>query len=377
MIIKSMNYSQYDRTANEWRLENCSLGLVNLIVGENASGKSKILNIIANLGNVLTGVRPVFLSANYKVEFDSAGDSLIYFLKCDQGAVTEERLNLGRRNLLSRTKDGKGKIYYQRLKRKLNFQPPPEQVVSIARRDSVQHPFLETLYSWGEAVKLYYFGTDMGRNAFAFPVEKVGQVQPKLSSKMTEMVVPTFLEGQKRFPAQFVKCIIRDMHSIGYELTNVFVAPPFGLGGMPKAVLAIHAKEADLHASTSQNDMSQGMFRALSLIIHINYAFLAESPACILVDDIGEGLDYERSAALVKLLIEKTVGTPTQLIMATNDRFVMNNVPLDYWSIIQREGNVSRVLNRRNSSRLFNQFELTGLNNFDFFSSKYYLKKTE
>jgi ABC-type lipoprotein export system ATPase subunit len=377
MIIKSIEYSQYDKTANEWRLENCSLGPINLIVGENASGKSKILNIIGNLGNLLCGTRSVFLSANYKVEFDNAGESLTYLLKCDQGLVTEERLNLGRRNLLSRTKDGKGQIYYKRLRRKLNFQPPPEQVVSIARRDNVQHPFLEILYNWGEAVRHYYFGTDMGRSAFAFPVEKVGQVQPKLTSKMTEMVVATFLEGQKRFPNNFVRSIIKDMQSIGYELTDVFTAPPFGLGGVPKAVLAIHVKEADLRASTSQNDMSQGMFRALSLIIHVTYALLAESPACILVDDIGEGLDYNRSTALVKLLIEKTAGTSTQLIMATNDRFVMNSVPLDYWLVIQRERNVSKVLNKRNSSRLFKQFELTGLNNFDFFSSKYYLKEIE
>jgi len=111
MIIKSIEYSQYDGTANEWRLENCSLGPVNLIVGENATGKSKILNVIGNLGNLLTGAKPVFLSANYKVEFDNAGDNLLYLLKCDQGSVTEERLNLGRRNLLSRTKDGKGQIY--------------------------------------------------------------------------------------------------------------------------------------------------------------------------------------------------------------------------------------------------------------------------
>jgi hypothetical protein len=291
--------------------------------------------------------------------------------------VTEERLSRVRRDLLSRTEDGQGKIYYERLRRKLKFQPPPDQVVSIARRDSVQHPFLEVLYNWGEAVRHYYFGTDMGRNAFAFPVEKVGQIQPKLGSKTTEMVVATFLEGKKQFPTRFKKSIIQGMQSIGYELTDVFTAPPFGLGIMPKAVLSIHAKEVDLHASTSQNDMSQGMFRALSLIIHITYAFLEGSPACILIDDIGEGLDYMRSTALVKLLIEKTKGTSTQLIMATNDRFVMNSVPLDYWSIVRREGNVSRVLNKRNSSRLFKRFELTGLNNFDFFSSKYYLKGLE
>jgi hypothetical protein len=93
-----------------------------------------------------------------------------------------------------------------------------------------------------------------------------------------------------------------------------------------------------------------------------------------LIDDIGEGLDYNRSTALVKLLVDKAKETPFQLIMATNDRFVMNNVPLEYWSVIQRIGNISRIYDYRNSPDLFKEFELTGMNNFDFFSSKYYLK---
>ena len=120
--------------------------------------------------------------------------------------------------------------------------------------------------------------------------------------------------------------------------------------------------------------MSQGMFRALSLLVQITYSQLLNKPVCILIDDIGEGLDYNRSTALVKLLIEKAQKTPVQLVMATNDRFVMNNVPLEYWSVMQRIGTVSKIHNYRNSPEIFKKFELTGLNNFDFFSSKYYLK---
>lgn len=374
MIIKSIKYSQFDGTPHEWRLENFSLGLVNLVVGENASGKSKILAIIRNLGNLLTGANPTFLSANYEVEFDDNGVKLVYVLRCDGGVVKEERLNIGRKTMLTRIDDGTGKIYYERLKRKLGFQAPTGQVVTAARRDSIQHPFLDLLYSWGESVRLYHFGTEMGRNSFGFPE---GPILPKFSSDMPETAVATFMDGQKRFSAQFVNSIIRDMKEIGYELTDIFTEAPFGLSGLPKAVLALHAKETDLDASTSQNEMSQGMFRALSLIIRITYAQMAESPACILVDDIGEGLDYNRSTALVKLLIEKTKGTTTQLIMSSNDRFVMNNVPLQYWSVVQRVGNLSRVLNYDNSKNLFTQFELTGLNNFDFFSSKYYLNSGE
>ena len=68
------------------------------------------------------------------------------------------------------------------------------------------------------------------------------------------------------------------------------------------------------------------MFRALSLITQITYSQLTSTPSCILVDDIGEGLDYERASALIKLVVEKARGKSIQLIMATNDRFVMNSV---------------------------------------------------
>jgi ABC-type lipoprotein export system ATPase subunit len=50
---------------------------------------------------------------------------------------------------------------------------------------------------------------------------------------------------------------------------------------------------------------------------------------CVLIDDIGEGLDYERSSNLIKLLLKKMKKESIQLIMSTNDRFVMNNIPYD------------------------------------------------
>ena len=63
--------------------------------------------------------------------------------------------------------------------------------------------------------------------------------------------------------------------------------------------------------------------------------------------------------------------------MSTNDRFVMNNVPLEFWAIMHRTGNKSLSLNYRNSKELFDEFELMGLNNFDFFTSKFFLKNLD
>ncbi len=59
--------------------------------------------------------------------------------------------------------------------------------------------------------------------------------------------------------------------------------------------------------------------------------------------------------------------------MATNDRYVMNHVPLQYWSVVQRDKNRVKVYNYLNSQELFEEFKYTGLANFDFFSTDFHL----
>jgi len=67
----------------------------------------------------------------------------------------------------------------------------------------------------------------------------------------------------------------------------------------------MYVREADLPGITDQHSMSQGMFRALSIIVQVNYSVLADTPSCILIDDIGEGLDFERSCDLIDVLMSK------------------------------------------------------------------------
>ena len=122
-----------------------------------------------------------------------------------------------------------------------------------------------------------------------------------------------------------------------------------------------------VHGVVDQGEMSQGMFRALSILIQINYSQLARRAHCILIDDIGEGLDFDRSALLIQLLRRKAKDAAFQLVMSTNDQFVMNHVPLEEWSILQREGSHIHVRNHDNSKEAFKHFRFVGLSNFSFF----------
>jgi hypothetical protein len=69
--------------------------------------------------------------------------------------------------------------------------------------------------------------------------------------------------------------------------------------------------------------------------------------------------------------MRKAQQTSVQLIMSTNDRFVMNKVPLQYWAVIQRKGSTCRFFNYENSREKFEAFKFTGMNNFDFFATDF------
>jgi hypothetical protein len=138
---------------------------------------------------------------------------------------------------------------------------------------------------------------------------------------------------------------------------------------------SLYIKEADLNSVTEQAEISQGMFRALSLFIQINYSLLASKPSCIVIDDIGEGLDYQRSSSIIKILIEKAETGLVQLIMSTNDEFIMNGVPIEYWSLIERTPGSAKLHNIYNSREKIEEFKFIGLNNFDLFTSEFLLQK--
>ncbi len=385
MLITSLEYSQFATKPRVWALQGCTFEKINLIVGKNATGKTKVLNVIGNLARLLVGERKSFGSANYqRVEFRENGTMLDYSLEYEEDKVIREILDIDGQDKIRREADGVSEIYYEKEGHPIAIKAPDNEIISFNRRDSVQHPFLEYLHDWGESVRHFNFGKTLGQDGLAsFGKDDEKQRERMLNLKDTNRVVEILREGYNRFGSIFHESIIGEMGEIGYELDDIGVKPIRGVsftGIAPVPVkldeiFGIYVKESDLGDITSQPEMSQGMFRALSLIIQIKYAELTKIPVCMLIDDIGEGLDYERSSALIQLLVRKAKEASVQLIMATNDRFVMNNVDLEYWSIIRRAGNISRMYNSRNAKAMFDDFASTGLNNFDLFSSEFYLKE--
>jgi energy-coupling factor transporter ATP-binding protein EcfA2 len=372
MKLKSIQLTEYENQPEQWRLEDCTLSDMNLIVGKNATGKTRTLNAIATLTRLLAGELKIMDSTgNFTVIFDHNGVDMNYRLRFADHEVIEEALWQGDKLLLQREKAKPGKILTEQLDKPgdyLAFQPPPNEIAVVSRRDAIQHPFLEQLYQWGKSANYFQFGTSMGQDQLtAFDLAK-------LNLKEANQVVALFKKGQEN-DRNYVPRLIEDMRFCGYELEHIALQTLVNFSENRTLVNGIQIKEKDLEIITPHLQMSSGLFRILSLLIQLNYAIQAHLPSCILIDDIGEGLDYTRSTALISLLMNKVKGTQMQLILSTNDQFVMDAMPLKYWSIIKRSPGFAKMYNYLNCKKLFDRFQFTGLGNFDFFSSNYYLKE--
>ncbi len=51
MRLKSLTYAEYEGRPLEWLLDDLTLGAINLIVGKNAAGKTRTLNVIGALSS--------------------------------------------------------------------------------------------------------------------------------------------------------------------------------------------------------------------------------------------------------------------------------------------------------------------------------------
>ena len=210
MQLKSLEYIQHEGEPEEWATEGLTFEGINLIVGKNASGKSRILNVIKNISGVLAGDRDIFSNGCARLIFDKDGVTELFELDIENHKVVKEKFTIDNAVVLDRAAGGKGKIKFQQEGGKMiDFQAPEDQLVCQTRMDSVQHKYLEDIYLWGKSLRHYYFGTPLGQDTVTvFVKDKETPIDPK----NTRLVIAMFREGQK-LSDSFGESVIADMSS--------------------------------------------------------------------------------------------------------------------------------------------------------------------
>ena len=375
MYLRTLTFRENEGKAIEWLIDDVHLGKINLIVGENSSGKTRTLNAIGELVEMLRGRLNIpKIHGKYKVTFMSGEEEIQLDFEYDNGVILNEQLVWKGEKVLERGEDGSGWIIYMGGTEQLSlgFGIAPNQLACFAKRDKLQHPFLEKLHDWATNMRRFDFSGNLGKNSYA--LKKVFEEEEIDFSDTNTSLVPVLQRAMEDFEG-FRDHLITDMNEIGYQLEDTGIVQ-FSEKHNPSQQdrYAVYTTETGLEKQVTQREMSQGMFRAFSVLVRLNRYVLKGKNGCVVIDDIGEGLDFSRAKLLVSLLVKKAESSGIQLIMSTNDSFIMNSVDIKNWAVLQRNGNKISLYNYENSREIFEEFKFTGLNNFDFYASEFFKK---
>ena len=121
MRLKSVSYSESLGDLKEWSISNFTLEHINLVVGKNAAGKTRTLNVLSGLGKLLSGrQKPSELTyGSFDVTFEHNDHILKYILQISDHKVVFESFADGENILLERGEGGKGYIFHERENKKL------------------------------------------------------------------------------------------------------------------------------------------------------------------------------------------------------------------------------------------------------------------
>ncbi|MBK9577501.1 MAG: ATP-binding protein [Fibrobacteres bacterium] len=304
MFLKEISYSEFNNEPRYWELKNAKLNDINLIVGKNASGKSRTLNVISGLSNTLMSPIIAVDAGSYMAKFiNSKNKEIILALDIRDGKVIKESLRIDNVDYIKREPDGTGEIRSAASNSFVKFKIPLNELV-LLRKDEIQFPYLYELYSWAANCRLFRFSKDSEKNTYATVMQN--KIPDLVNVKDTDKTIAMLNHGIAKFKNDFFDKIISGMRDVGYDIESVDIGSMESVrlsGPYSDSLTGLRIKEKDLLCITDQGAMSNGLFRALSIIIHFCYYDVARIKGTMLIDDIGEGLDYDRSTRLIDYLI--------------------------------------------------------------------------
>ncbi len=334
IFIKSFTYS-----TSEWTLNKVYLNKQNLVVGQNATGKTKMLESISTVINTMLMRDNNWKGkTTFKAQLEFDGDySLIYDLDFSDGKFTYEKLvcvNSGR-TLITRTTQSC--TFYD----EENITLPEQSTALVAKQDVLKYPEAASVMQWAQTTRSITFSL--------LHIDKFKQMH--LGTISMEEMYESLDEREHGLICNYMNKLDYHLDYIQESIIN-------------ENIKFVIVKEKGLNTILPDAFLSNGMYRVLYILFYMHY-ISKQNVKCILVDDIGEGLDYDRSINLGRIVFDYCSEHDIQLIATSNDNFLMNVVPLNNWIILNRHTSIVDSISAITHKEIFDKFMKTGLRNFD------------
>jgi hypothetical protein len=374
LSIKSMEYEEqyYDmesETNRHWKLTGLRFYPFTVIAGLNGTGKTRTCNVIRNtVKKLIEPMKPLQLGNTDLTVEVSKNES--YRIRINIEEDDNHKRAIKKEEVYATSKKGdslffdketllldREKIYDIQLRDYVPYSPPDDSLTFHVRRDKLSYPYLEEII--GGMKNFYFLDFEETRAILTggIPKERLPiRILPSLTPAVFEKMVS---EDKK-------KEIIDDINSLDFPIRNMFVRPVIVEG---QRVPMLYFEEKGVRGTYNFPEASSGMVKVIFLIVFLH---LIEEGSCILIDNAGDGLDYKRSINILPI-VEKMAGN-RQIVISTNNEILLNQIDMRSWNILYRDGSTVRAYNYENSKEQLTRFAETGLSNYEYFQSEYFLK---
>lgn len=342
MYLSKLTY----RDAN-WKIGPICLSQQSLIVGPNATGKSTVLRCIRRFVRIVIGSIKIDVTPDslYIMEFSNSIGEVTYTLQIKGGRVVKELLETNGEVRVKRD----AKVSY------VGDEPvnvPDTTLLINARRDIVKYPDIEVVLTWVEQLSSFIFSNILSSDS---------RVSPFTSSSID------LCRMWERIGVHQKEAVIAWMRKLRYNISAIDIDTN-KLG--EKTLFVI---EKSIPKPIVMGRMSNGMYRVLYLLVYLYYVS-EYSSGTVLIDDLGEGLDYYRSSTLGEMLFSFSKEHNIQMIVTSNDNFLVDTVDLSSWVLLKRAGHSVSSISEKTNPEDFARFRKLGLRNFDLLKTDFLVR---
>lgn len=333
--------------ADGWTLEPMKLDAFNLLVGVSGAGKTRIVRAIEQVCAVALGTAGAedARGARFVIAFEH--DALLYRWEAelepeDEGPLVRwERITRGGQPLVDRTAERFifGEREIPRLDR-------AKSAIAILKEDPAMAP-LHVAFS-----RCFFMVLDAQEDAPGYTftlanLEKqrheyasVGDLGANLSLPIQHKVALL----ASLFPDAFaeIEADFRDAFSSIEELRVLQLAPPPEPDEWRKIdeyVAVLSVRESGVAKPFAFSDMSSGMQRYLSFLIHLSFA---PRGTVVLIDELEASFGLNCLPAATDFLLRRA--PDLQLILTSHHPYIIQKIPIAGWKLVTRQGSQVRVL---------------------------------
>ena len=339
-----------------WQIRKSPIDSFNLILGDNAQGKTRFFNILRFLKNVHSdgpAVHAPGLKTYIEMTFDENGESVIYKFNRSvrvDGLIPDFSEEIIRQGKLIFSREQKILIEEISGKKVENFFLPPN-VPALLSINGEEFSTIVSLKSFFERMLFLEANRFAGNN---IEISKDALVINSTGSNIGS-VLDTW---RRKMPEAFNEIVSEFQDCFSFVVEDSVTTKEDILPGHGVSVPFAFYTEKESNAEIRQLEWSDGMLRSLCLFALAATRFPQEGggfqrPSFVCVDEIENGLDFNTLKKVISFY--EGYSNIAQVILASHSPTVCNLVESKYWHIAKRKGAIVELFSPREKEKNFEE----------------------